>query len=107
MTDAEIIKAKAHFEYGIKCDIFQEPVLSYAKTVLEAFDKINCLKAENEKLKNDLAISKKETKRYATKTTNHKHHKEKHCFLNHTLLHIVIHLLFHLVLHGVLEHIIH
>lgn len=51
MTDAEIIKAKAHFEYGIKCDIFKEPVLSYAKTVLEAFDEINRQKAEIEGLK--------------------------------------------------------
>ena len=107
MNDTEIIKAKAHFVYGIKCDIFQEPVLSYAKTVLEAFDEINRLKAENERLKNDLAISKKEIKRYATKTTNHKHHKGKHCFLKHTILHIIVHLAFHLVLHGVLEHIIH
>jgi hypothetical protein len=41
------------------------------------------------------------------KATDHKHHKGKHCFLNHTILHIVIHLLFHLVLHGVLEHFIH
>ena len=50
MTDNEIIKAKAHFEYGIKCDIFKEPVLSYAKTVLEAFDEINRQKAEIERL---------------------------------------------------------
>lgn len=48
MTDNEIIKAKAHFEYGIKCDIFQEPVLSYAKTVLEAFDELSRQKAEIE-----------------------------------------------------------
>ena len=52
MTDAEIIKAKAHFEYGIKCDIFSEPVLSYAETVLEAFDLINRQKAEIESLQN-------------------------------------------------------
>ena len=51
LTDSEIVKAKAHFEYGIKCDIFQEPVLSYAKTVLEAFDEINRLQAENKRLK--------------------------------------------------------
>lgn len=48
LTDNEIIKAKAHFEYGIKCDIFQEPVLSYAKTVLEAFDELSRQKAEIE-----------------------------------------------------------
>lgn len=48
LTDSEIIKAKAHFEYGIKCDIFQEPVLSYAKTVLEAFDELSRQKAEIE-----------------------------------------------------------
>lgn len=51
MTDAEIAKAKAHFEYGIKADIFAEPVLSYAKTVLEAFDIINSQNAEIERLK--------------------------------------------------------
>lgn len=50
-TDAEIVKAKAHFEYGIKCDIFREPVLSYAKTVLEAFDEINRLQAEGDNYK--------------------------------------------------------
>ena len=50
MTDAEIAKAKAHFEYGIKCDIFSEPVLSYAETALEAFDLINRQKAENKDL---------------------------------------------------------
>ena len=41
MTEKEIIKAKAHYEYGIKCDIFSEPVLSYANTVLEVFDAYN------------------------------------------------------------------
>lgn len=51
LTDAEIIKAKAHFEYGIKCDIFHEPVLSYAKTVLEAFDEINRLQADRDNYK--------------------------------------------------------
>lgn len=50
LTDSEIEKAKAHFEYGIKCDIFQEPVLSYAKTVLEAFDEINRQQAEKDDL---------------------------------------------------------
>ena len=55
MTDSEIIKAKAHFEYGIKCDIFQEPVLSYAKTVLEAFDELSRQKAEIEQHKNTIA----------------------------------------------------
>ena len=50
MTDAEIAKAKAHFEYGIKCDIFSEPVLSYAETALEAFDLINRQKVEIESL---------------------------------------------------------
>ena len=53
MTDAEIAKAKAHFEYGIKCDIFSEPVLSYAETALEAFDLIKRQKAEIEKLQKE------------------------------------------------------
>ncbi len=133
MTDNEIIRAKAHFEYGIKCDIFQEPVLSYAKTVLEAFDEINRLKAENEHYSHNINVMttdirnlQKANDRLKTErdkehafcnhymrmcakaeTINHKHHKEKHCFLNHTILHIIVHLAFHLVLHGVLEHIIH
>lgn len=38
-TDKEIIKAKEHFEYGIKSDIFSEPVTSYAKTAVEALEK--------------------------------------------------------------------
>lgn len=53
MTDNEIIKAKAHFEYGIKCDIFREPVLSYAETVLEAFEELNRQQAEIEALQMD------------------------------------------------------
>ena len=46
MKDNEITKAKEHFQYGISHDIFKEPVLSYAKTVLWAFEEINCQKAE-------------------------------------------------------------
>ena len=37
MTD--IKKAKAHFDYGIKCDIFSEPVTSYAKMAISALEK--------------------------------------------------------------------
>lgn len=50
MTDNEIIKAKEYFKYGISHDIFSEPVLSYAKTVLWAFEEINRQKAEVERL---------------------------------------------------------
>lgn len=35
----EIKKAINHFDYGIKCDIFQEPVISYAKTAISALEK--------------------------------------------------------------------
>ena len=31
--------AKAHFNYGVKCDIFSEPVRSYAKTAISALEK--------------------------------------------------------------------
>lgn len=48
LTDEQIMKAKAHFEYGINYDIFSEPVLSYAKTVLQAFEEIKRQKAEIE-----------------------------------------------------------
>jgi hypothetical protein len=54
MTDEEIKRAKAHFKYGIQCDIFSEPVLSYAKTVLWAFEEINRQKAEIEMLKEEV-----------------------------------------------------
>ena len=37
MTD--IKKAINYFEYGIKCDIFQEPVTSYAKAAISALEK--------------------------------------------------------------------
>ncbi len=35
----EIKKAIYYFDYGIKCDIFQEPVTSYAKTAISALEK--------------------------------------------------------------------
>ncbi len=35
MNNSEITTAINYYEYGIKCDIFQEPVLSYAKLALE------------------------------------------------------------------------
>ena len=50
MTDNDIIKAKEHFTYGITHDIFSEPVTSYAKTALWAFEEINRQKAEIERL---------------------------------------------------------
>ena len=37
MTNIE--KAKAHFNYGINCDIFSEPVRSYAKMAVIALEK--------------------------------------------------------------------
>lgn len=39
MTFDKITKAKEHFQYGINCDIFSEPVTSYAKTAVEALEK--------------------------------------------------------------------
>lgn len=39
MTFDEITKAKEHFQYGINCDLFSEPVTSYAKTAVEALEK--------------------------------------------------------------------
>lgn len=37
-TKEQVIKAKSHFKYGIDCDIFSEPVLTYAKIALEAIE---------------------------------------------------------------------
>ena len=37
MTNIE--KAKAHFNYGVNCDIFSEPVRSYAKLAVIALEK--------------------------------------------------------------------
>ncbi len=48
MTDDAIKEAKKYYKYGIDCDIFQEPVLSYARTVLWAFEEIDRQKAEIE-----------------------------------------------------------
>lgn len=39
MTLEEIIKAKEHFQYGINCDMFSEPVTFYAKTAVESLEK--------------------------------------------------------------------
>ena len=50
MTDNDITKAKEHFTYGITHDIFSEPVTSYAKTALWAFEEVNSQKAEIERL---------------------------------------------------------
>ncbi len=35
----DIKKAISHFDYGVKCDIFQEPVTSYAKMAISALEK--------------------------------------------------------------------
>jgi chromosome segregation ATPase len=58
MTDNEIINAKRHYKYGITHDIFKEPVVSYAKTVLWAFDEV-----ERQKTEIDILIRKKEALR--------------------------------------------
>lgn len=36
MNKADVEAAIKHFEYGIKCDIFSEPVASYAKLAVKA-----------------------------------------------------------------------
>ena len=36
MIGLDIEAAIKYFEYGIKCDIFQEPVVSYAKLAVQA-----------------------------------------------------------------------
>ena len=46
-TDEQIKKAKSHFKYGIDCDIFQEPVLTYAKIALDAIDLIKIAEYPN------------------------------------------------------------
>ena len=51
MNDNDIRKAKEHFTYGITHDIFSEPVTSYAKTALWAFEEVNRQKAEIERLR--------------------------------------------------------
>ena len=35
----KIQEAISHYNYGIKCDIFSEPVTSYAKLAVEALEK--------------------------------------------------------------------
>ncbi|MBR2405310.1 MAG: hypothetical protein IKA95_06615 [Clostridia bacterium] len=57
MTDNEIKRAKEYFQYGINHDIFKDPVLSYAKTVLWAFEEINRQKAEIDGLEQMLDCS--------------------------------------------------
>ncbi len=59
-TDEQIKKAKAHFKYGIDCDIFSEPVLTYAKIALDALDAldiINRQESEIERLREELTVS--------------------------------------------------
>lgn len=56
MTDKEIIEAKRHFKYGISHDIFKDPVLAYAKTVLWAFDELFRQKAEIERLQKAIKV---------------------------------------------------
>ena len=51
ISDNDIMKAKEHYKYGITHDIFKEPVTSYAKTVLWAFNEIERQNAEIERLK--------------------------------------------------------
>ena len=66
-----------------------------------------CIKTMSENVLNHIYSQDEEIKRLSVlagvkKAKKHKGHKEKNCFLNHTILHIVIHLLFHLLLHLVL-----
>ena len=37
--NSRIKKAIHHFKYGVDCDIFSEPVTSYAKTAISALEK--------------------------------------------------------------------
>lgn len=53
MDNDAITKAKEHFKYGISHDIFKEPVTSYAKTALWAFDEANRLREEIKSIKNN------------------------------------------------------
>lgn len=133
MTDAEIINLLECCSKSTCSDCGYSKECDGYSSVNFALDLINRLKAENEYYSHNIKVMTTDIRnlqkandrlkaerdrehdccnhymRMCAKAeiTNHKHHKEKHCFLNHTLLHIVIHLLFHLVLHGVLEHIIH
>ena len=52
MTDEQIVNTKKYLKYGIDCDIFQEPVTSYARTALWAFEEINRQKSELAELNN-------------------------------------------------------
>lgn len=52
MSNDEIVSAKEHFRYGISHDIFKEPVTSYAKTALWAFDEVFRLQKEVQNEKN-------------------------------------------------------
>ena len=94
MNDSEVIRIFNKWVdfIGSKSDLYLDETDSFKlyTSLRNTQFLISNLKSENETL-----------------TTNHKHHKGKHCFLNHTLLHIIVHLAFHLVLHGVLEHFIH
>jgi FtsZ-binding cell division protein ZapB len=63
LTDKEIAKA---LECAIRNDCDCNCVFLLPNKVQDVLDLINRLQAENERLKNDLAISRKETKRYKT-----------------------------------------
>ena len=49
-----IAKAKEHYQYGINCDIFKEPVTSYARTALWAFEEVERLTEEVEAIHDPL-----------------------------------------------------
>lgn len=57
MTDEQIVSTKKYLKYGIDCDIFQEPVTSYARTALWAFEEITRQKSELADLNNLLKLS--------------------------------------------------
>ena len=61
-----IKEAISHFRYGINCDIFQEPVLSYAKTAITALEKqipkkpIKQIWVDDEKCKGNVRLAIKD-----------------------------------------------
>ena len=85
LTDSEIVKALEdcikHTENCFECPSYEFCDKNDSKVVMVAtLDLINRLQAENERLKNDLAISRKETKRY--KNSYQQCAYEREMFLN-------------------------
>lgn len=57
-----IKKAISHFNYGVKCDIFQEPVTSYAKMAISALEKQIPKKVNNLEVFSDIGACVPKTK---------------------------------------------